>query len=222
MYGGPCEAYDPCGLGIQTCDEQNPQLPTTVPALWYVVAAWSESKHWCGVEFGFGDYANADNVIFVESNSCPPSALAIPTSGWPGPNEGIALAAYDVDWDGTFRPVYWFATYAYYELPSVIQLTANPATGFGGFANCAIPPASYAAVAFGALGIFADGVPVCPPEPVPHVCCAWDQCFLVMNEEECHELGGVWHPEWDICEPNPCFLTPTGAHSWGTIKSLYR
>jgi hypothetical protein len=44
----------------------------------------------------------------------------------------------------------------------------------------------------------------CPPPPVPHVCCVGEACLIVFAEE-CAEMGGIWHPEWDSCgPPNPC------------------
>jgi len=195
--------------GITSCDQQNNSVMTQDPSVWYIIAAWRDAKHWCGVEFGFGAYANASNVIFLDHGACPASALTIPTSGWPGPNQGIALAAYDVDWNGNFQPVYFFGAYAYYALPSVIQLGANPATGFGGFANCLTPPASFGAVQFGALGILAQGVPACPPEPTQVVCCVDEVCHLVYTQEECDDMGGIFHPEWTSCgPPDPCYIPP--------------
>jgi hypothetical protein len=37
------------------------------------------------------------------------------------------------------------------------------------------------------------------------VCCdlTTGDC-LIVYEHECLEMGGVWHPEWSSCEPNPC------------------
>jgi hypothetical protein len=59
------------------------------------------------------------------------------------------------------------------------------------------------------------------------VCCYDDgcQCMIVGTQLECEQglPGGIFHPEWNSCEPNPCEeFTPVDNASWGTIKSMYR
>ena len=39
--------------------------------------------------------------------------------------------------------------------------------------------------------------------PIPGVCCIDYDCILLV-EEECDSIGGVFHPEWPTCNPNPC------------------
>jgi len=45
--------------------------------------------------------------------------------------------------------------------------------------------------------------PVCVEQMVA-VCCLPDDTCLLLIEEDCLGLGGVWHEEWTECEPNPC------------------
>ena len=211
------EFDDWCGLygqyAIQSCEQQNNVIDTQLGTVWYVLAAWNDNdKVWCGTEFGLGNY-NTRVVLFADYGQCPGTALTIPYGAWPAPNTGMSLAATSEPWAGNFQPVYFFASYAYPAQGStVVPLTPHPNTGFAGFANCLTPPGSYPAVGLGAMGFFTGGVYACPPLPSQFVCCVGEECFLVYNEQECTEMGGVWHPEWDSCLPdNPCFVPPVPA-----------
>jgi len=179
LEGGAFIAHHPPGLqytsgqdwcaryfqefAIDSCSQQNNRIDLDgndgEESVWFVLAAWDEEKEWCGTEFGFADY---DSTIYVfdQWGPCPSSALAIPTPGWPGPDEGIALSLPDMTWMGNLVPVFWFAGYAYDQ--GTIPLAANPASGFGGTANCATPPQAWPATSFGAMGIFQDGTYACP------------------------------------------------------------
>ena len=156
--GSWCGAY--AGYApIDSCSEQINRIDSQAPVVWYVLAAWSGSKQWCGTEFGLGDY-DAENFAIWEHGACfPSSGISIPTSGWPGPNEGIALSTTDVNWSGNFVPVYWFAGYAYGE--DVIPLAADPGTGLAGWARCN-DHAEVPADALGGMGLFTDGIYACP------------------------------------------------------------
>ena len=59
--------------------------------------------------------------------------------------------------------------------------------------------------------------------PLWRVCCVDEDCYVV-TMEDCAELNGEWHPEWESCEPdNPCEIpVPAAPDSWGSIKSVYR
>lgn len=202
-----CPVY--AQYAITRCDQENPQVMSGTGAVWYVLAAWNDAKHWCGTEFGLGAY-DPGIVGIAAYGQCPTSALVIPYGTWPGPNTGISLAAAGTPWDGNFQPVYWFGAYAYY--PGLVPLTAHPGTGFGGFADCLTPPTSYPAYAYGAMGLYQTGVPACPPVPTQHVCCVGELCYLVLTADECAAMGGVYHPEWDSCgPPNPCEVIPVPA-----------
>lgn len=192
---------------ITDCNAQNPRIDAD-HVVWYVLAAWASDKNFCGAEFGFGAYDGGISG-FLSFNPCPASALPIPGAGWPGPNAGVSVAATTEPWVGNLLPVYYFDMYVYGA--GVMPLGIHPGTGFGGFANCNTPPASFSAVAFGAMGLFMDGVVACPPEPSQVVCCVGDQCFLVYTPDECAGMGGVFHPEWTSCDGNPCFVPPVPA-----------
>jgi hypothetical protein len=193
-------------FAITSCEEENPtmNLAPSEQGFWYVLGAFDGDKAWCGAEFGLGNYD--DNLIsIIESGQCPTDALIIPSGNWPGPNAGVSIAATATSWSGNFQPVYWFVSYSYYGDPVLVQLTANPGTGFGGFANCMTPPTSYPASCFGAMGINMPGVPCCPAPTMPHACCIDVVCVLVLTADECTGMGGVDHPEWVFCDPNPCW-----------------
>ncbi|MBM3957784.1 MAG: hypothetical protein FJ313_07020, partial [Gemmatimonadetes bacterium] len=158
-----CQTYVD-SFAIDSCSEQHNRIDLDgnegQSSVWYVLAAWTEEKQWCGTEFGLGEY-DPDIYAFAEWGPCSPGAnLEIPTGNWPGPSEGTAVTTTDTAWSGNFVPVYWFSGYAYYE--GVIPLAADPATDFGGTGNCATPPESWAADAFGGMGIFEDGIYACP------------------------------------------------------------
>jgi hypothetical protein len=131
---------------IDSCSEQNDRIDLDgnqgQTSVWYVLAAWEEEKEGPCFPDGSGD------------------GLQIPTTGWPGPNAGVSLSIPGTPWSGNFVPVYWFMGYSNYQ--GEIPLAANPASEFGGTANCETPPQSWAASAFGAMGIFQDGTTACP------------------------------------------------------------
>lgn len=53
-------------------------------------------------------------------------------------------------------------------------------------------------------------------------CCIGERCSL-LTEEDCLVLGGVFHPEYSSCSPNPCDgSTPVEPSTWGTIKAVFR
>ena len=56
------------------------------------------------------------------------------------------------------------------------------------------------------------------------VCCVMCDCYIFGTQMECEAMGGVFHPEWDSCEPNPCIgpHSPANETSWGAIKGMYR
>jgi gingipain R len=156
-----CGAYAQYAA-IDSCSEQINHVDTEGAIVWYVLSAWTESKEWCGAQFGLGDY-DTDNFVIWEHGACFPSGgLTIPTSGWPGPNEGIALTTTDENWSGNFVPVYWFAGYVYGQ--DVIPLTLDPDSDFAGWARC-VDHVEVAADSLGGLGLLTNGIYACPQEP---------------------------------------------------------
>lgn len=61
------------------------------------------------------------------------------------------------------------------------------------------------------------------PTPVPPiaVCCAPDGGCTLTCEYDCPPPG-MWYPDWDTCDPNPCEPVPVEEPTWGTLKHLYR
>jgi hypothetical protein len=196
---------DPCGdypehYAISNCGQQITRADTESGIVWYVLAAFNDDKVWCGTEFGL-NYAQ-ETCVITGSGQCPENALIIPSGGWPGPGTGISIAATTTPWSGNFQPVFWFTSYAYGA--GEIRIVPHPATGFGGFSNCATPPTMYAAACFGALGLYQDGIACCPAPAMPHACCVGNECVLVYSANDCTAQGGVDHPDWASCDGNPC------------------
>lgn len=218
---GWCEAYI-AHYAISHHSEQNNRIdtPSYYLAGWFVLATWHEDKEFCEVEFGMADY---DRRIFGYSRavSCfVDYGIEIPTSNWPGPLSGVALVAITEPWVGNYVPVYYLQGYAYaYYGEGLIQLDGHPESKRATFTNCSNPGEMWDVVCLGGIGINRDGVYCAPPEI--HVCCLEAECLLLF-EDECSEIGGTWHPEWDSCTPNPCPPSPTQQQRWGIIKAMYR
>ncbi|MCK4302907.1 MAG: hypothetical protein KAY24_01560 [Candidatus Eisenbacteria sp.] len=203
---GWCIAYAP--FAISSAEEQVNRIDTNtfLGVVWYVLAAWNEDKEWCATQFGLGNY-DARVFAFSDFGACFPGieGLEIPTAGWPGPNDGTAFVVTGDPWTGNYVPVYYFTGYAYgYYGGEVLQLTSDPSSGFGGWANCLAVPTPYAATGFGGLGINIDGTYAEPPSGQPGVCCIAGECFLYELQVDCLQAGGVFYPEWNSCVPNPC------------------
>jgi hypothetical protein len=217
-----CECYYIDHHDIHDCESQNPSIMTTSERVWFLLSQWPEYKLWCGIEFGFGDY-EPYLFVFTSWAPCAPGGyLEMPTGFWPGPGEGTVIVRTDTPWSGNFVPIYYFTGYAYYYYPGQIPLDGHPVTGSAGWGNCLSPPEYYQAACLPALGIMMDGIECCASETL-HVCCVCQECHLVL-EPECLEMGGVWMPELDSCDPNPCEDQPSPSRttSWGTVKALYR
>jgi hypothetical protein len=117
------------------------------------------------------------------------------------------LTTHNTPWSGNFVPIYHFVGYVYGA--GVIPLSTSPGPGllgrsnFAGTANCLEPSDAFPAECLGAMGLLTDGSPCCPAG-LRHVCCIDGECMLMNDDMECLGLGGIWHPEWDSCAPNPC------------------
>ncbi len=168
--------------------------------VWFVVAAFAQDKVWCGTQFGLGHFS-ADDFYIDGYGACLLDNLEIPTSGWPGPNEGTAVVATSTQWSGNYQPVYWFGGYCYGE--TVVSLDVDPSVGFIGFGNCEAPSQTWAAEG-GSMGIFTDGVAVHPQEQEPpQACCdEFGACELLIPAD-CEAGGGIVDDS-ETCDPNPC------------------
>jgi hypothetical protein len=160
---GWCEAYAP--YAIQSCQEQNVRIDVAgdeLPCIWYVLSAWCEPKVWCGTEFGLGGFDPA-LFTFVDWEPCFPPTGGLEIPYFPAePYSGTAFVTTGDPWEGAIVPVYYFGGYAHAGF-GTIPLAVDPATGFGGWADCLPPVHSFAAECFGALGINAEGT-VCLPD----------------------------------------------------------
>lgn len=205
------------GFHITDCEHQVNRIDTTREVIWFVLAAWDEEKHWCGTEFGLGEYDPAA-FAFTHFGPCwPDEGLEIPTASWPGPEQGTAIVTTGAHWTGNFVPVYSFCGYAYE--PDCIGIGPNPATGFGGWTNSQNPPQAWCAAEYGGMGLFAPGVYACPEGGELGAwgmsflsfgaCCTAEQC-VVTTSEGCLNLGGVFFPESEGCDPDPCPPRPMG------------
>ncbi len=130
-------------------------------SVWYVIAAFTDSTAWSAVEFGFGDY---DTKIyqFIDWGACAEGpVMELSSSGWPGPLAGTVFASLgDNCWRGNYLPVYYFAGYAYNE--GVIPLGPDPQTNFGGIVVSSLPVYKRQIRAYGAIGLFQEGISVKP------------------------------------------------------------
>ena len=207
--GGWCYAYNQYAIWLMS--QVDVELPWHAAGnTWYVLAAWEmEAKTWCGTEFGLGAYESA-LYSFLDWSPCfPTTGLEIPTTGWPGPNEGTAFVTTGTPWSGNWVPVYWFGGYSYDASYgwTIIPISIDPPTGFCGFSNCMNPPASFS-VGFsmrGAMGVNTQGiVPEWPCCSYPWACCLPYAPFCVeVLEQECLAVGGNWH-EYYTCDQYPC------------------
>lgn len=159
-----CDYY--AEVALDSIGQQNPTVPAAPlgePSVWYVVAAWSNSKAFSGLEFGFGQF-DGNAYAFADYGPCWPSGggYELSTDGWPGGNCGTALVTADGPWEGAIVPVYWFGGYAYSD--AEIPIEANPATGFCGFGNDEQPADTFPVRTSrrGVLGVGADGTAVFP------------------------------------------------------------
>jgi hypothetical protein len=67
----------------------------------------------------------------------------------------------------------------------------------------------YYSVGIGLEAAAEVGFLVCQPEP-PQVCCIGLLCYM-FTESVCEELGGVWYPDLDSCDTDPCVPPPPSA-----------
>jgi len=174
LHGAPmiewtnyCQMW-PGYQGIDSCQEQVTRIDVHPDDYYFsvvlhVIAAWTEPKEFCQVEFGLGDFDPSGYGWVMETEACfEGTGIETPSSGWPGPNEGVVLTATDVPWSGALAHVYVMGIYGYSYAgpvsPMAIPLAPHPILGFGGTVNCLDPPQAYPAVCFGAVGIGTDGL----------------------------------------------------------------
>ncbi|MFC1572613.1 FlgD immunoglobulin-like domain containing protein [Candidatus Eisenbacteria bacterium] len=162
-------------------------------------------KQWCAVEFGFGDY-DAGIFGFDIWEPCNDGAFEWSMPGWPGPNTGTEFLAHDY-WSGNLLPVYWFAGYAYGE--GEIPLDVYPRHDRAGFGTCDGQEVNFDAFCLGRLGIYRDGLPCNPGQPLEYACCIGSICHITAFND-CMILGGEWQLGFETCDPSPCGSSAVG------------
>lgn len=166
-------AYAHDSLSFPNCwEDVNPSVPAdTTSSVWYVIAAWGESKAFAGIEFGFGSY-DEDAYVFTDYGPCFPSAgMEIPDGDWPGPLTGTTLTATTTPWEGEFVPVYYFAGYGYAE--SEIAIQGRQSESVAKAANTLAEEYEIRPSRCGVLGIGREGVTVCPSQSSLQEVLAW-------------------------------------------------
>lgn len=206
-----CQQYAD-NWAITSCEEQVARIDCAAmeQSAWFIIAAWAEEKEFCGFNLGFGAF-DPYLFSFSEDGTCAPAGiLEIPTAGWPGPGEGIAVVAAGepyTPWTGSFVPIQFFVGYCYYGtevMQGQIPIDVDPASGQMVIGTCATPPVSYEPVA-GAMGFGVDGIEVCFDTELTGACCTQigDEC-QVLTAAECTNAGGEYQGDDTICDPNPC------------------
>ena len=218
-----CGEY-PLSFAISSCGEQNNRvdLPLSAadPALWYVVSAFEEDKQWAGIQFGLGDYS-ANGFYFVEYGPCLVDNQTIPTDGWPGPNQGVAVVATTTNWTGNYVAIYYFIGYSY-AAGTVVPLDVHPAylTAFHGTTVPPYPSTNYDVVCLGSMGVDTDGSPCCPDGGGETAACCTGGVCTVVSEDDCLAGGGTWYSAQTTCEGFECPIT--GACCWNQQSCTVR
>ncbi len=208
-------------FALTDCQSQNNRIDIDgddAGSVWYVIAAWNESKQFCGIQFGLGDY-NSNIYEIVDSGACLDNVLEVPTTNWPGPNEGVAAAATDSIWSGNIVPIYYFAGYAYGT--GIIPLSVDPSDGNCRVGNCLSPSEAWNIQGLGGMGIFRDGTYECPTSTTSvRVCCIDEVCYLDTSVA-CTQNGGDWFSELYTCDGNPCVTSAPQDTTTLNVKLVY-
>ncbi len=212
-YEGQCD--------IRDCEDAvtEGQVNSEKAQVWFVLACFADSPgpvDLAGIEFGLGSF-DPSKINFVAYGATDP-LLELPTSGWPGPNEGIAIA-WGTDKARTSRvaEVYWFASYVYG--PVAVELSVDPTYDIAQFGDSNLPPQMDDIFDFGIAGFGQPGYnPCAPPGPQTGACCVWGECRLV-SRDECEAQGGSYRGDNTVCFPSPC--GDAIETSWGALKRLY-
>lgn len=211
-------SLDACGdwettYSISDCNDVVARIDTDpgdpeASSVWYLIAAWDESKTMGGFEFGFGDYDDESVYYFYDAGVCAPDGLSFQRifydePNWPGPNNGLAVAGQSQTegWTGSWQALYWFAGVAVGE--GTIPIDTNPQTELvDGPAFLPLDGGQYVlpVEARGVLGIDTDGVIPCPGTDTGACCLFGGEC-IVTTEIEC---TGDFQGVGTTCDPNPC------------------
>ncbi len=177
-----------------------------------------------GIEFGFEQYDQSAIEITSHGYYCPPRAeiLVIPTAGWPGPNEGVAIT-YGGDQRDRIRTetileLAWFAAYVYGA--ETLPLGIMPSSRVAQIVDGSNPPNidELEEWQLGVLAFGQAGYNPCAPPNVRGACCLAGRCQEIYRGD-CELQGGVFQGENTDCFPNPCL--PPKPTTWGRVKKMY-
>jgi hypothetical protein len=170
-----------------------------------------------GVEFGFGDYDPSAISVF-DHGLCNDGYLSLPTDGWPGPNEGVALLFLPYKRQKIVE-VAWFAAYVY--APGVLPLGPDPVTHTAAFSDAGSPTVTdyLEDYQLGVLGFGQAGYNPCGGSDPDGACCFAGRCQETARAD-CELQGGVFYGENTSCFPNPC--APPQPTTWGRVKLTYQ
>jgi len=62
----------------------------------------------------------------------------------------------------------------------------------------------------------------CSVPPTAVCCLSFSGSCLLVDDYDCHFMGGTWHPAFRDCSTGPCPQTPAGPTTWGQLKRLYQ
>ena len=206
-----------------------PDQENLVPVIWYVLALFEDSPgpvDVCGLAFGLDNYDSASFEIFKWGSCFPTDHLELFTSGWPGPNEGVAVVNSEVG--GRLArdlvvELYWFVSYVYAEVEVGIGDHPNSIAVPGGveIGDCTVPSTIDAVEEYnrGRMGFGREGRNPCVSLPATGACCVAEEC-VILSLPDCDSAGGSYIGDNTTCFPiNPC--EPPQATSWGNLKRLY-
>jgi hypothetical protein len=202
---------------IDSEQECNPMVPDGVynassnPVIWYVVVTFHGcgEKVWSLTKFGLNDY-DPDAFVITGGGICLEEGLEIPSSNWPGPNQGIELAGLSSHWRGKIEPVYYFEGYQYIGTTQVgisgyydsvyhdVELRTYP-----------LPSGVYKIAEPNRLGSMGIGM----PGETPHVyeceryaCCLPTEMCELLDQWQCEYARGVFHADLTSCDGLDCHV----------------
>lgn len=133
--------------------------------------------------------------------------FVLPTSGWPGSGEGVALT-WNIAQTSWLVECAWFAVSDESLLAASFDVIAHPTQG-GKFADDSVPSQLDEVEFYGSFGFLQDGSAPCPP-PVEGACCQPLGSCQMLLPDACADAGGIYAGVGTVCDPNPC-PQPEGA-----------
>ncbi|MCC7141484.1 MAG: hypothetical protein IT349_05215, partial [Candidatus Eisenbacteria bacterium] len=212
MHSNPSLTYTDgagpfCGdSGLDDCALANNRHDGSDARVIHVLAAFPlrSFPRLIGLTFGL---RRTDCAVIEAWGSCGDFEIA--TDGWPGNNQGTAVA-WDEAQTGLMTEVYWFAAYAYDGREATLGLRTHPTQGLY-FADDQVPAILDPVVAVSGFGFnISNGDPVCPaPLPPAGACCLPSGDCAFLTPAACSTSGGAYQGDDVACQPDLC--PPGGA-----------